>query len=262
MELTHRMSIPSKYCLHTLRLAILLLFCIKAPIAFAHNFVEREPLRFAKVVASANQNVAFLLLQEIYKRAGIAISARNMSSKRSLAQTSRGQMDGEILRIKSVEKHYPTLIRIPTAVYHIQTQLFTAQENLSNQEINDQLWISNKFATVSGVLHSEQLVKKHNIQNVQKLVDLKQMLTFVSLGRADIGITSRLNGLRYLNQHPKCRFRILNQPLKTQALYHYLHQKHRLLVPVINSIIQEMYISGELKTLTEEFEQQVLQEPY
>ena len=256
------MSFTSKYCLCRLTRCFLILLCFKTPIVFAHNDVESEPLRFAKVASSANQSVAYLLLQEVYKRAGIIISTTDMSSKRSLAETSRGHLDGELLRIKSAEKRYPSLVRIPTAVYHIQTQLFTSQSKLKDQEINDQFWISNKFAAVSGILHSEQLIKKYSIHNVQKLVDLKQMLKFVNLGRADFGITSRLNGLRYLKQYPEYRLRTFSKPLKTQALYHYLHIKHKSMVPVIDTIIREMYVSGELKQLTEKFEQQVLKESY
>ncbi len=262
MELAHRMSNPRKYCLRTFISSFLILLSFQAPVAYAHKHTEIKSLHFAKVLSSANQSVAFLLLQEIYKRAGITISATDMSSKRSLAETSRGHLDGELLRIQSLTNRHPSLIRIPTAVYHIQTQLFSTQTNLKYQEINDQFWSSGKFAAVSGILHSAQLVKKHDIQNVQKLVDLKQMLKFVSLGRAEIGITSRLNGLRYLNQYPGYKLRTFSQPLKTQALYHYLHKTHKALVPIIDSIIREMYVSGELEKLTKKFEQQVLEEPF
>ena len=259
------MNLPSKryvnlFAARFLLITASLVLSLQSHPVFAQDNSKNKTLQFSKVISSANQSVALLLLREIYLRVGIVIETTNMPSKRSLTQTNRGHMDGELLRIKAVENQYPSLVRIPTPVYHIKTQLFKTKKH--QHVINTQFWQSHKFAIVSGILHSEQIVEKHGITKVQKLVDLKQMLNFVSLGRADIGITSRLNGLRYINQNRDSQLTILDDPIKTQPLYHYLHKKHNKLVPVIGAIIRKMRASGELQSLTEKYERQVLHEPY
>ncbi len=259
------MNQASKRCLNLfpftfLLIPVLLTSSFQSTPIFAQESSKNKTLQFSKVISSANQSVALLLLREIYQRAGITIQATNMSSKRSLTETSRGHMDGELLRIKAVETQYPSLIRIPISVYQIKTQLFKAKKH--PHVIDSQLWHSHKFAIVSGILHSEEIIEKHAITKVQRLVDLKQMLNFVSLGRADIGITSRLNGLRYINHNRDSQLTIFDKPIKTQPLYHYLHNKHIKIVPVIDAIIRKMRDSGELQALTEKYERQVLLEPY
>lgn len=47
--------------------------------------------------------------------------------------------------------------------------------------------------------------------------------------------------------------RILSPPLERLPLYHYLHEKHKDLVPKVDEIIRDMAESGELDDLREEF---------
>lgn len=238
---------------------ILSLIFTCSPIAASEQSKESDVTRlnFGEIIGSINQQVGILLLRNIYQRLNIQIFTTPMSSKRSIVESNYGRKDGELLRIKSANQSYPALIRVPSSIYYIQSQMFTLPD-LQGTAINQKFWNKAKFARVGGVLHAQQAVEKYNIKHVHTLINSRQLFNFVSQGRADVAITSRLNGLHFSQSQNTPTLTKLGTPLLTQPLYHFLNRKYAFLVPKIDKIIQNMRNSGELDQLINQYEQQVI----
>jgi polar amino acid transport system substrate-binding protein len=77
----------------------------------------------------------------------------------------------------------------------------------------------------------------------------------------DLIVTDLFSGLvavRKLNL--QARIHPLSPPLERIDIYHYLHERHRDLVPKVGKVIEEMTASGELARLREQLVKQVLDE--
>lgn len=83
-------------------------------------------------------------------------------------------------------------------------------------------------------------------------------MRYLQIGRADIGLTARLNGLYLLREHAISDVVALGEPLQELLLYHYLHEDHEHLVPKIDSVIRALLDSGEMSHLREKYEKEYL----
>jgi len=70
---------------------------------------------------------------------------------------------------------------------------------------------------------------------------------------------SGLVAVRKLNL--QARIYPLSPSLERIRIYHYLHERHRDLVPKVGKVIEQMETSGELATLREALVKQVLSAP-
>ena len=55
------------------------------------------------------------------------------------------------------------------------------------------------------------------------------------------------------------RIKYLTPPVEVYKLYHYLHERHKDLVPTVNAVFKAMQERGELEALREKAAQQLLQ---
>lgn len=209
-------------------------------------------LNFAAVKDGYGQKIGEIILIPIYKKLGIDISITPMPAARAERSVVQGQKDGEVLRVYSYGEEHPSLIRVPTPIYQVETTPFirmgcnakvTKAEDLKHYRV----------AAVKGIRHTNDLEKK-NIR-IHKLNSLEQLMKFVSKGRAEIGLSDKNNGelaLRRLGIE-----NIKSGPvICRQNLYHYIHASKEDLVPKLDAIIRKMKQNGELKKLIKKAEEE------
>ena len=64
------------------------------------------------------------------------------------------------------------------------------------------------------------------------------------------GKSARFSGLAAVKRLGlKDRIRLLTPPLQKNEIYHFLHEKHRDLIPKVEQVLSEMQSSGELERL-------------
>lgn len=229
----------------------LLLFVMHQPL------IAAKPLTFVRIIGSFNQVIAQKVLYEVYQRAGIEVVFVSMTAKRSSSEASNGHKDGELIRVASAAQSYPSLVRVPTPIYQLQSQVFARRDSLIEiKGFKDLILL--KTVIVRGVLHAESLVKQAAVKNVHRLESATKMFKFVSLSRADIALSSLFNGTVLIKRQHLDNVVPLGEPLAQEPLYHYLHAKHVHLVQRIDAIIRQMKNSGELARMIHEYEQEVL----
>ena len=246
-----------------MKISVLFIVCIIliSSIAHAQNTEEilahyqKRGLTFSRIIASSDQKVGGMLVKEIYGRLKIPIEIKEMPAKRALVSAKYGVVDGELIRIMRVQEVAPTLIRISPHISQFEGTVFT-----KNRDIKVDGWDSIKDYHI-GIRRGIQYVADgtKGFKHVEVIHDNETLIQVLNSDRVDIIITPRFNGmiqLKMLNLD-KVIYPI-SPPLVTFRLYNYLHVKHRKLAPIIEDLLVEMYVNGELHELRERFQQEVL----
>lgn len=209
------------------------------------------PFKFVRIDGLAEQEVGEKLLKTVYDRAGIEISITPMPGKRALQQASTGAMDGETLRVFALGENVKSLIRVPTALSSLQTVAFAQESN--NVSVSKKEDLNNyKSTIVTGVLHTHAITE--GIQNVREVTDPEAMFKLVAAGRADLALTSYLDGMAWMKKLGVEGLVSLEPALNDQPLFHYVHESKKDVIPVVDTIIKQMADSGELVDLRRSLE--------
>ncbi|MCP3853186.1 MAG: ABC transporter substrate-binding protein, partial [Actinomycetia bacterium] len=182
-------------------------------------FSEERVLTFSRIQTNPDQVVAGEIIKVAYKRLGITAIVKGMPGKRALIQSSEGFVDGETIRLSGIEKIYPTLIRVPTPINFIEGAVFSKkyQFKISGwSSIKDY-----KIGLVRGVKFSEAGTK--GFPRIQIAPSIESLMQMIDLGRVDVGVVARLNGILTLKKLKINTVSVLEPPLNRIDTYHYLH---------------------------------------
>ncbi len=214
-----------------------------------------EKMSFVRIQDMAGQEVGGRILLDVYKRLGIPAEVIPMPGKRALREAISGRKDGESVRIYAVGEKYPELVRVPTPLFDFLTMGF-AQKG-ADITLNQPKDLENYvIVRTSGVQHTKNMTE--GMDNIYIVESSDLLMPFVSLKRADIALTGRLNGLILLKKGNITNVEAVGQPLQVNPLYHYLNKRHAHLVPKIDAVIREMRASGEISALKARYEQEYL----
>ena len=213
------------------------------------------PLTFTQIVGTPDQAIGAVIVKAAYEKLGIPVKFAISPGKRALAESSAGRADGEVHRIFEIGDEYPTLLRVPTPINYIEPSVFSKTHDF---EVTDCAALQGyRIGIVRGVKHSELCT-----QDKEKVFvgdDLTGLMRMLNAGRVDLLITARINGLLMAKELGLDAIKPLSPPLSRLWVYHYLHERHKDLVPTIDAVFKAMQASGELEALREQAVQQLLQ---
>lgn len=203
-------------------------------------------LRIARIENIPDQFVGGEILKVVYSRLNIQLELVDLPAKRAIIDSSEGKLDGEVHRNIRVQEQYPTLIPVRPAINYIEPSVFSKKEHF---EVNG--WESIKeynIGIVRGVGTSEDGTK--GMAKVHLATTLEQLMTILAGDRIDVAVSDAFSGLAALKKLKlDADVHLLTPPLQKIEIYHYLHEKHRDLIPQVEKVIQEMQTSGELEQL-------------
>ena len=215
-------------------------------------------IRLARIADIPDQYVGGEILRAVYGRLNIAVEFEDVPGKRALALSSSGELDGEVHRIADLSRDYPTLVQISPPINYIEPSVFT-----TTLRFDVQGWSSIRdysIGIVRGVGSSEAGTLGMN--RVTAAASLENMIRMLDADRFDLMVTDLFSGrvaVKKLNL--QARIQPLSPPLQKIDIYHYLHERHRVLAGKVGRVIQDMSASGELARLREALVKQVLNEP-
>ena len=215
----------------------------------------QQPLTFTQIVDTPDQAIGAVIVKAAYEKLGIPVKFAILPGKRALAESSEGRLDGEVHRIFEVGDEYPTLLRVPTPINYIEPSAFSKKHGF---EVTDCAALQGyQIGIVRGVKHSQLCTQ--GMGNIFVGDDLTGVMRMLDAGRIDLLITARINGLLMAKELGLDAIKPLSPPLSRLWVYHYLHERHKDLVPTIDAVFKAMQESGELETLREQAVQQLLQ---
>lgn len=217
--------------------------------------VRAEQYHFVAIEHLIEQEIGAYVLPKIYQELDLDISISPVPGNRAQQLASSGAKDGEIMRIFSYGIEHPTTLRVPTPYYYLETMAFIKEG--SNITIDSSEDLKNySIAKVRGVKHTNNITQ--GLPHVYDLSSTENIMRLVSQGRVDIALTNSIDGKIALQELKITNVVPLKKPLATLDLFHYLHQEHQALIPIVDAKIIELKNNGKLTSLITIAEQDVI----
>jgi ABC-type amino acid transport substrate-binding protein len=215
-------------------------------------------LRISRLDNVPDQFLGGEMLVEVYKRLGITVQFVDLPAKRSLLESSEGRVDGEVQRILAVQDQYPTLVAVQPSFNFIEPSGFVR----SGSSLRLQGWQSlapHSIGIVRGVGSSERGTQ--GMRAVEAVTTMENLMQSLDAGRFEVAVNDRFSGLLVLRRLGlEGKVQPVDPPLERIPLYHFLHERHRELVPKVAQVIRDMQARGELDKLRKQVMEKMLAE--
>jgi ABC-type amino acid transport substrate-binding protein len=230
----------------------LMLFALDAAAAPA-----KTVLRLARLENIPDQFVGGEILKAVYQRLDITVEFVDLPAKRALAESSSGRVDGEVHRILAVQSEFPSLIPVRPSINYIEPSAFVKQNDFRVDGWNSIAPYS--IGIVRGVGSSERGTA--GMSKVEAVASMDQLMKMLAFGRFEVAVNDRFSGV-LVNR--KLRLDTVVRPLSPALehipLYHFLHERHRDLVPRVEKVLREMEAAGELQRIRQDITRRMLED--
>lgn len=189
-----------------------------------------------------------LVAKKAFSRIGYTLKTVKLPAERGLKNVNAGIEDGELFRIKGMEKLYPNLVRVPEKIIDMEFVAFSQQQiDITNG------WPSLSPYSISFVngwkIYEKNVPKQAEITKVRNAEHLFLMLI---KKRTDIILYERWGGLLYLKNKQTNTIKMLLPPLAKKEMFIYLHKKHKKLVPRLTAALKQMKQDGSYNNIAAE----------
>lgn len=210
---------------------------------------------FSSIHYLAEQEIGRIVLPQIYQRLGHTIEITPLPAKRAQLAAVSGQLHGEIMRIYTYGEENPSVIRVPTPYYSLETMAFVHVDR--NLKIDSKDDLASLFvAKIRGVKHTNNITE--GLTQVLDMSSTEDILKMVNSGKVDVALTNTIDGFLTIKKLGLKKVVAIDKPLATLDLYHYLHKRYQYLIPELDKTIREMQRDGSLQALISAAETKVL----
>lgn len=223
-----------------MRRRILLSALAMAPVARA---AEPRPVMRVSTLPEVDpaSTTAETIVTEAYRRLGITMQLERMPAERSLLSANNGEVDGELFRRLGIEQQYPNLIRVPVPLMTYEIVAFAKSGGTRPRFKDWQGLQPYTFSYVRGVKIIEQFTGGMQGQPVTTAV---QAFAMLDRGRVDLVLANRSSGLAALLALGLSGVEVLDPPLASFPVFHFVHKKHERLVPGLTGVLQQLEREG------------------
>lgn len=208
----------------------------------------QETLRFSTIAQNQSVELAKRVIREAYRSIGIDVEIQEFPMERALLKANEGSVDGELARVAGLDKTYPNLIMVPAPLATVTGSAFAKKSTFT-------LTGWNSLAPYNiGIVIGEKFVEL-GTQGMKRtaVANKEQLFYMLDAGRVDFVVTETTDGLAVVRKTGIKGIHVLDPPLMTTPVFHYLHKKHQALVPKITVSLEQMKESGRLRALLEQF---------
>jgi polar amino acid transport system substrate-binding protein len=208
--------------------------------------MAQQPLILSRTVGLMG-DIGTRVIVEAYRRIGIPVLATTFPGARALIMSNSGLTDGEVFRRSGIQQEYSNLIMIPVPIIYLEGMAFT-----KNPQIQISEWQSLAPYTIDLEIGIKWAEKVTTGLNTQPVTHLSQAFKKLNLNRTDIVLASRIDGLQTIKQLNLKGIILLEPPLVSEPLYHYLHISNSALVLQITAVLKEMEREGLMEKYASE----------
>jgi polar amino acid transport system substrate-binding protein len=194
------------------------------------------------------------VLVDAYERINFEIDFKKLPAERSLVNSNNGLLDGEVNRVMGIDKKYSNLIRIPIPINSFEGVVFTKKHHFTVRG-----WDCLKPYTIAIRVGAKFAENGTRGMKVSKFSTYEKVFMLVAKDRYDICISSRITGFYQIKKQDLLGLKPLEPPIAEFKLYHYLHKKHKDLVPKISDSLLKMQQEGTILKTRELFINELLQ---
>jgi polar amino acid transport system substrate-binding protein len=171
-----------------------------------------------------------------------------LPSERALLNANEGIDDGNFARVEGIDRLYPNLIRVPEEITEFEFVAFSKNLNIETTG-----WESLKpynVAIITGWKILETSIT--DTLSLTKVKDEISLFRLLDLGRADLVIYDRRQGLAFVEAMKLQGITALDPPLAVKSMYLYLNKKHADLVSPMTEAIKRMKEDGTYRRIVAE----------
>ncbi|MEH6345359.1 MAG: transporter substrate-binding domain-containing protein [Bermanella sp.] len=202
----------------------------------------KETLRFSIIENSSAMHYVIPVLKSAYKQLGIEVDFVEYPASRALFESRSGTLDGEAFRTIKFKDSAYKLIRIDVAIAEIEWWIYSKYLNFKIKGVESLQQY--RVSTRRGVVVADKIsdhAREKLIVNTYALA-----LETLAAARVDLALVPKISAMSLLKDktlkvHP------LKPAIRVDKVYHFLHIKHRDLVPKIQRVLQEMNQRGDLQ---------------
>lgn len=186
---------------------------------------------------------------EACRRVGLELQTVNLPAERGLKNANAGIDDGDMLRVKGIERLYPNLVMVPEKVMDWEFTAFSKHK----------LKLEGKWSNLAP--HSVSIIIGWKLleNNVPPATELtlvknpKQLFSLLEKDRAEVIIYERWGGLMYLREKGLSdSVQPLAPPFAVREMYIYLNKKHTKYVPALAKALRDMKRDGTYQRIYEQ----------
>ncbi len=196
-------------------------------------------ITLGQIKTSDIQQQVIELLTSVYKELGIELKVISLPSKRALAFSNQGYLDGELLRVEGIEVQYTNLVPVPISLYQLSAYAYTIKGKTQFKKATDILHFT--VGIHRGVQWEESFVSQFP-HCVSRVGGTKIKFKLLTLGRVDYVLSSEQRANKVIAKHfPNNDIVRVSPMLKTINLIHYLHKKHAHLIPALLVALEKQH---------------------
>jgi len=216
-------------------------FQTEATVSTIHlNVVGKPPLN-----TSTQKGFMDAVASEAFLRIGISLQTSSLPAERGLKNSNKGSIDGEMSRVKGIDKVYTNLIRVPEKIMDWEFVVFSAKAiDLS------QGWKAFSGKSVSHI-NGWKILEKNipNDAEVTKTVNAVELFTLLEKKRTDYIIYEKWAGHYMLRKMPIENIGQHKSTLIIEEVFIYLHKKHKSIVSKLSKALESMKRDGSYQRL-------------
>ena len=229
------------------RLSIFCLLLFSIPAAQAKTLVLND-VNGAPYTTEAHDGFLDVVVGKAFRMVGVELQLVRTPAERGLRNANEGIEDGELTRIKGIDKTYTNLVRVPEKVIDWDFVAFS-----KNPHVKINGWQSLKPYNI-GLIRGWKILEANTagFPYRQTVRDADVLFNMLDKDRIDIALFSRWLGLAILKEKKMQGIHVLEPPLASREMYIYLNKKHSQLVPKISDALKQIKQSGEYADLFKE----------
>ncbi len=225
-------------------LFILILNAFIPALSYAESAISITSGRGEPFVNSQQNGFYDQIVKQMFQRINVKAKTTTLPSERSLINANTGIDDGNIARIKGIEKKYPNLIMLPEKIIDFEFVAFA-----KNKQLKISNWASLQTYNVAFINGWKVFEKKvTQYKSLVRTRDSTQLFNLLKSDRVDIVLYDLWSGVWQIRQSEN-EIDYLRPPIASYPLYLYLHKKHKALLPGLTKALQNMKKDGTYKNI-------------
>ncbi|TMP33359.1 substrate-binding periplasmic protein [Pseudoalteromonas rubra] len=222
--------------------SLILLYCLSLKSMASDN----RTLYFNRPADTPQARYVIELLQTAYQQLGYELELVDFNRQSALIAANDGALDGQLGRIHGVTQAYPNLLKVRFPLYTFNLQLLSRCLSCTFQQLD------------SLVIQSGYLVANRYLETTPfngHLVEVKNNITQLNLvtqGKVQAALVVDFHLREHLADIDLESLKI--ETLLTIETYHYLHRKHKALLPQLEETLNQLAEKGTVAMLKAKYQ--------
>jgi len=206
--------------------------------------LNSDELIFSSGENNVLHKISSEILQKAYSDIGIKTKFIYGNFEESLTLSNSGLIDGEIARLKKLNKKYTELLLVPVAINYMDAVAFS-----KDKTIHISKWEDLKAYNVGIVEGTKCIESGTSCMLTSSYEGFDELFKALNTNKVDIIITPKITGLYIISKKKYENIHLISKSLDHVKMYHFLHKKNKVLVPKITKSLQNMKDNGELASM-------------